>query len=138
MSNESVLACKNRTGYMNMTKNWRGDHLHRQCPRAIIQACSLQNYGLRFWTQNSHTSVITNLQLLPFPYSFPYLAGLVVEPDQGVIPGENFAVKGGVVLGRPTASHRPADLDRLIQVHMSLLEWMRVGSAGKHSQRRRH
>lgn len=69
---------------------------------------------------------------------FSYLAGLVVEPNQGMIPGQHLAVKGGIVLGRPTPSHRPADLDWLIQVHMSLLEWVRVGSAGEHSQRRRH
>lgn len=65
----------------------------------------------------------------------PYLAGLVVKPHQGVIPGQHLAVKGGVVLGRPAPSHRPADLDRLIQVHMPLLEWVRVRSAGEHGQR---
>lgn len=64
-----------------------------------------------------------------------YLASFVVEPNQGMIPGQHLAVKGGVVLGRATPSHRPADLDWLIQVYMTLLEWVRVGSAGKHSQR---
>lgn len=64
-----------------------------------------------------------------------YLAGLVVEPDEGMIPGQDLAVEGGIVLCGATASHRPADLDWLIQVHMSLLEWMRVGSAGEHGQR---
>lgn len=63
------------------------------------------------------------------------LAGLVVEPDQGVIPGQHLAVEGGIVLRRATPRHRPADLDRLIQVYMSLLEWVRVWSAGKHGQR---
>lgn len=63
------------------------------------------------------------------------LASFVVKPNQGMIPGQHLAVKGGVVLGRATPSHRPADLDWLIQVYMTLLEWMRVGSAGKHSQR---
>lgn len=66
---------------------------------------------------------------------FSYLASLVVKPNQGMIPGQHLAVEGGVVLGRATPSHRPADLDWLIQVHMPLLEWVRVGSAGEHSQR---
>jgi len=70
--------------------------------------------------------------------AFSYLAGLVVEPNQGVVPGQHLAVEGGVVLGRPAPSHRPADLDGLIQVHMALLERVRVGSAGEHGQRRRH
>lgn len=67
-----------------------------------------------------------------------YLAGLVVEPNQGMIPGQDLAIEGGIVLGRAAPSHRPADLDWLIQVHMPLLEWMRVGSAGEHGQRWRH
>lgn len=52
------------------------------------------------------------------------LASLVVEPNQGMISGQHLAVKGGIVLGRPTPSHRPADLDWLIQVYMPLLEWV--------------
>lgn len=64
-----------------------------------------------------------------------YLASLVVEPNQGMIPGQHLAVEGGIILGWAAPSHRPADLDRLIQVHMPLLEWMRVGSAGEHGQR---
>lgn len=66
---------------------------------------------------------------------FSYLAGLVVEPDQSMIPGQHLAVKGGIVLRRTTPGHRPADLDWLIQVYMSLLEWVRVWSAGEHGQR---
>lgn len=62
----------------------------------------------------------------------PYLACLVVKPNQGVIPGQHLAVERGVVLRGPTPSHRPADLDGLIQVDMSLLERVRVGSAGEH------
>lgn len=83
------------------------------------------------WTSQTNTrNTIVNI--------FSYLASLVVEPNQCVIPGQHLAVEGGVVLGWSTSSHRPADLDRLIQVYMSLLEWMRVGSAGEHSQRWRH
>lgn len=63
------------------------------------------------------------------------LASLVVKPHQSVIPGQHLAVEGGVVLGWPAPSHRPADLDGLIQVHMPLLEWVRVGSAGEYCQR---
>lgn len=66
------------------------------------------------------------------------LAGLVVEPDERMVPGQHFAVKGGVVLGGSAAGHRASDLDGLIQVNMALLERVRVGSAGEHSQRRRH
>lgn len=66
---------------------------------------------------------------------FSYLASLVVEPNKGMIPGQDLAVEGGIVLGWATPSHRPADLDWLIQVYMPLLEWMRVGSAGEHGQR---
>lgn len=71
-------------------------------------------------------------------YTISYLASLVVEPDQCMIPGQHLAVKGGIVLGRTTTSHRSADLDWLIQVYMPLLEWVWVGSAGEHSQRWRH
>lgn len=67
-----------------------------------------------------------------------YLPGLVVEPHKSMIPGQHLAVEGGVVLGRSAASHRPSDLDWLVQVHMSLLEWVRVGSAGEHGQCWRH
>lgn len=63
------------------------------------------------------------------------LAGLVVEPDQGMIPRQHLAVEGGIVLCWATPRHRPADLDRLIQVYMPLLEWVRVWSAGEHGQR---
>lgn len=67
-----------------------------------------------------------------------YLARFMVEPDKCVIPGQHLAVERGIVLGRTTPSHWPADLDRLIQVHVSILERVRVGSAGEHGQRRRH
>lgn len=67
-----------------------------------------------------------------FVFFISYLACFVFKPNQGVIPGQHFAVEGGIVLSRATPSHRPADLDRLIQVHMPLLEWVRVGSAGKY------
>lgn len=36
---------------------------------------------------------------------FSYLASLVVEPDQSMIPGQHLAVEGGIVLGRATPSH---------------------------------
>lgn len=67
-----------------------------------------------------------------------YLARFVVEPDQRVIPGQHLAVERGIVLGRATPGHRAADLDRLIQVDVSILEGVRVGLAGEHGQRRRH
>lgn len=56
MSNESVLACESSASNLNMTKNWWGDHLHRQCRRAIIQVCFLQGSRLRYWRQTSHIS----------------------------------------------------------------------------------
>ncbi|MED6287435.1 hypothetical protein CHARACLAT_016336 [Characodon lateralis] len=59
----------------------------------------------------------------------PYLPRLVVEPYKSMIPGQHLAVKCGVVLGWSAPSHRPTNFDRLIQVHMPLLEWVRVGSA---------
>lgn len=89
---------------------------------------------IRKQQSNIHYKFKTNL-IFDRTVNCSYLASLVVKPDQSMIPGEDFAVEGGVVLGRPTASHRPADLDWLVQVHMSLLEWVRVGSAGEHSQR---
>lgn len=67
-----------------------------------------------------------------------YLASFMVEPDERMVPGQHLAVERGVVLGRTAARHRPADLDRLIQVHVAILEGVRVGSAGEHGQRRRH
>lgn len=79
--------------------------------------------------------VESGVELEKCGFIISYLAGLVVEPYQSMIPGQHFAVKGGIVLGRPAPSHRPADFDWLIQVHMPLLEWVRVGSAGEHSQR---
>lgn len=72
------------------------------------------------------------------PMFSSYLASFMVEPDECMIPGQHLAVERGVVLGRTTSSHWPADLDRLIQVHVSILERVRVGSAGEHGQRRRH
>ena len=54
----------------------------------------------------------------------PHLASLVVEPDEGVVPRQNLAVEGGVVLCRTAPGHRAADLDRFIQVDMSFLEWV--------------
>lgn len=72
------------------------------------------------------------------PMFSSYLASFVVEPDKCMIPGQHLAVERGIVLGWTTPSHWPADLDRLIQVDVSILERVRVGSAGEHGQRRRH
>lgn len=130
MSNESVLVCESSAGNLNMTQNYSAVTNCTDSARRI--------YNFLGEKSNNHTSVIAIHIQIHSRLALPYLAGLVVEPDQGVIPGENFAVEGGVVLGRPAASHRPADLDWLIQVDMPLLEWVRVGSAGEHGQRRRH
>lgn len=146
MSNESVLVCESSAGNLNMTQNYSAVTICTDSARGILsRLTSCRILDLHFEDKiflgkknNNHTSVIAIHVQIHSHLALPYLAGLVVEPDQGVIPGENFAVKGGVVLGRPAASHRPADLDWLIQVDMPLLEWVRVGSAGKHGQRRRH
>lgn len=149
MSNESVLVCESSAGNLNMTQNYSAVTICTDSARGISSrptSCRILDLHFedkRFVKKNNnknknHTSVITIHVQIHSHLALPYLAGLVVEPDQGVIPGENFAVEGGVVLGRPAASHRPADLDWLIQVDMPLLEWVRVGSAGEHGQRRRH
>lgn len=67
-----------------------------------------------------------------------YLSCLVVEPHQSVIPGQHFAVKGGVILRRATAGHGAPDFDRLIQVDMTFLKRVWIRAAGEHGQRRRH
>lgn len=67
-----------------------------------------------------------------------HLACLVVEPDEGMVPGEHLAVEGGVILGRAAARDRAPDLHRLVQVDVTLLKRVRVRAAGEHSQRRRH
>lgn len=59
----------------------------------------------------------------------------MVEPDESVVPGQHFAVEGGVVLCGAAAGHGPSNLDGLVQVNMALLERVRVGSAGEHGQR---
>lgn len=62
------------------------------------------------------------------------LACLVIKPDQSMVPGEHLAVKGGIVLGWPAASHRAADLDRLVQVDMTLLKRVGVRAASEDGQ----
>lgn len=66
------------------------------------------------------------------------LARLGVEPDERVVARQHLAVEGGVVLRRAAARHGAADLDGLVQVHMALLERVRVGPAREDGQRRRH
>lgn len=50
------------------------------------------------------------------------LARFVIEPNEGMIPGQHLAVKRCVVLSRTTASHRSPNLDWLIQVDMTFLK----------------
>ena len=81
--------------------------------------------------------------ITPQPYTHSlklssHLAGLVVEPDQRMVPGEHLAVKRRVVLRGAAARHGAADLDGFVQVDMPLLEGVRVWSAGEHGQRGRH
>lgn len=68
----------------------------------------------------------------------PYLARLVIEPDQGMVPGQHLAVKRRVVLCRAAAGHGAPDLDRLVQVDMAFLKGVRIRPAGEDGQRRRH
>lgn len=134
-------------GNLNMTQSFCGGHLWRYstwgyCPGlpALEFWMSLKYSIITFHpNQNIFITKCVFLDLHQFyTIIFSYLAGLVVEPDQCMIPGQHLAVEGGVVLGWATSSHWPADLNWLIQVHMSLLEWVWVGSAGEHSQRWRH
>lgn len=63
-----------------------------------------------------------------------YLACLVIKPDKRVVPGQHLAVKGGIVLGWPATSHRAADLNRLVQVDMTLLKRVGVRPASEDGQ----
>lgn len=67
-----------------------------------------------------------------------YLACLVIKPDKSMVPGQHLAVKRGVVLSWPAASHGAADLDGLVQVHMTLLKRVGVRAASEDGQGWRH
>lgn len=62
------------------------------------------------------------------------LARLVIKPYESMVPGQHFAVKGGVILRWSAASHRAADFDGLVQVDMSLLKRVRVRAASEDGQ----
>lgn len=62
------------------------------------------------------------------------LACLVIKPDKSMVPGQHLAVKCGVVLGWPAASHGAADLDGLVQVNMTLLKRVGVRAASEDGQ----
>lgn len=127
-------------GNLNMTQNHFAVAILSKlaCWRIWNNVSQIFNYNFPS-KQNIFITKCVFLDLHQFyTIIFSYLAGLVVEPDQCMIPGQHLAVEGGVVLGWATSSHWPADLNWLIQVHMPLLEWVWVGSAGEHSQRWRH
>lgn len=101
-------------GNLNMTQNHFAvaiceDTAHE----AIVQACLLKNLGCLKYSiitfhpkQNIFITKCVFLDLHQFyTIIFSYLAGLVVEPDQCMIPGQHLAVEGGVVLGWATSSH---------------------------------
>lgn len=62
------------------------------------------------------------------------LARLVIKPDESMVPGEHFAVKGSIILRRSTAGHRAADFNGLVQVDMTLLKRVRVRAASEDGQ----
>lgn len=51
-----------------------------------------------------------------------------------MVSGQHLTVKSRVILSGPAASHRAANLDRLVQVDMALLKRMRVRAASEDGQ----